>query len=66
VTIASTALTIAAVLALLLITGAVRRSRRRTRRVRELTDLSRDDIDPEWEQVRKSMTRPGRRPRRLK
>ena len=49
------------VLALLLIYGAARWSRRRTYRMSHLTDLSRGDIDPDWERTRKTMTTPIRR-----
>lgn len=59
-------LVLAAVFALLLITGACRRSRRRTHRVNHLTDLSRGYIDPDWERTRSTMTIPNRRPRRIR
>ena len=58
------ALVIGGVLLLLLGWGAGRLVTRRSRRMSELSDLSRDDIDPGWERVRKTMPTPIRRPRR--
>lgn len=63
-TAAHVALVLGAVLLLLLAVGAGRLASRRSRRMSELSDLSRDDIDPEWERTRNTMTTPRRKPPR--
>jgi hypothetical protein len=62
VTLVRVALLCVAVLGALLTIAAVWQHRNRPYRLNDLLDLSSDEVDPDWEQIRKTLGRPGSPP----